>query len=67
MDGMYGILYGAQPAGFNCGGKDFLDIGFDDWRLAIVYQVNFYSGPINPDDFMPIMGEACRGHGADIT
>jgi hypothetical protein len=53
LDRVDGIFYGPQPASLNGGGRHFLDIGFDDWRLSIVYQVDFYSGPINPATSCP--------------
>src|SRR5438270_5997316 len=65
-DRLHRVLHGAQPAGPNAGRKDLANLGLDDRGLASVYQVDFCSGPIHPDDFMPLLCEASRGHRTDV-
>jgi hypothetical protein len=59
-----GSTQAAVPDGFF---DDLADLGFYDWRMAAVDQINFIRNRINPKYLVPLGGKTSCGDGSNIT
>lgn len=66
-NGLSWVRDGAQPARIDSGLNDLADLRFNNRGATLIDQVDFGLDGVDTEDFMSVVRETSRRHGADIA